>query len=245
MPKFLAAFGDRADLAARAAESTRRQVVERLSTWAGSSERQSRHLRVVLGLARVSTSTAIRVSIEARFTGPRVQDEPRSTQQLNQLHSELRRDASALSPPQARLLRLLTDNEMYGVFDRPRQPALLENEHLNLLLDRAAEHAGSAAARVHRLAEAMADIEKSAREIAATTSIIDGIAQQTNILALNAAVEAARAGDYGRGFAVVASEVRALAQRSAGAAREIKSLTEHTIEPVSYTHLTLPTSDLV
>ena len=98
---------------------------------------------------------------------------------------------------------------------------------------RAAEHAGHAAARVHRLAEAMADIEKSAREIAATTSIIDGIAQQTNILALNAAVEAARAGDYGRGFAVVASEVRALAQRSAGAAREIKSLTEHTIERIT------------
>ena len=78
----------------------------------------------------------------------------------------------------------------------------------------------------------MTDIEKSAREIAATTSIIDGIAQQTNILALNAAVEAARAGEQGRGFAVVAGEVRTLAQRSAEAAREIKALIGASVEKV-------------
>jgi methyl-accepting chemotaxis protein len=77
---------------------------------------------------------------------------------------------------------------------------------------------------VQRAAEAMRGIEASSQQIATITSVIDEIAFQTNLLALNAGVEAARAGDAGRGFAVVASEVRALAQRSAQAAKEIKTL---------------------
>ncbi|MCW6506644.1 HAMP domain-containing methyl-accepting chemotaxis protein [Lichenifustis flavocetrariae] len=72
--------------------------------------------------------------------------------------------------------------------------------------------------------EAMTDVEKSSSQIGQIISVINEIAFQTNLLALNAGVEAARAGDSGRGFAVVASEVRALAQRSAEAAREIKDL---------------------
>jgi len=75
-----------------------------------------------------------------------------------------------------------------------------------------------------RAMSAMADIEASAEKIGQIIGVIDEIAFQTNLLALNAGIEAARAGDSGRGFAVVAQEVRALAQRSADAAREIKQL---------------------
>jgi len=79
----------------------------------------------------------------------------------------------------------------------------------------------------------MGEIEKVSAQIGDIISVIDGIAFQTNILALNAAVESARAGEQGRGFAVVAHEVRNLAQRSAGAAREVKDLVEATISRVS------------
>ncbi len=78
----------------------------------------------------------------------------------------------------------------------------------------------------------MKGINEGSKRIADITSVIDGIAFQTNILALNAAVEAARAGEQGRGFAVVASEVRNLAQRSAAAAREIKGLIASSVENV-------------
>ncbi|MDQ1061341.1 methyl-accepting chemotaxis protein [Stenotrophomonas sp. SORGH_AS_0282] len=86
---------------------------------------------------------------------------------------------------------------------------------------------------VGQVVTTMAGIEAASKRIAEIISVIDGIAFQTNILALNAAVEAARAGEQGRGLAVVASEVRALAQRSAGAAKEIKQLIDDSVEQVA------------
>lgn len=94
------------------------------------------------------------------------------------------------------------------------------------------EKASNGGAVVKNAIEAMSDINKSSKKIADIISVIDEIAFQTNLLALNAAVEAARAGEQGRGFAVVAAEVRNLAQRSAGAAKEIKGLINDSVEAV-------------
>ena len=100
-----------------------------------------------------------------------------------------------------------------------------------------ASAASSVAARggevVNQVVQTMNGIQSSSQKIADIIGVIDGIAFQTNILALNAAVEAARAGEQGRGFAVVAGEVRSLAQRSAQAAREIKTLISDSVEKVN------------
>ncbi len=108
-----------------------------------------------------------------------------------------------------------------------------ENAHqANELAGSASQVASRGGQVMAQVVQTMDGINASSRKIADIISVIDGIAFQTNILALNAAVEAARAGEQGRGFAVVAAEVRALAQRSAEAAREIKSLIDDSVAKV-------------
>ncbi|HHZ23335.1 TPA: HAMP domain-containing protein [Xanthomonas vasicola pv. zeae] len=103
----------------------------------------------------------------------------------------------------------------------------------NQLAIGAAKVASQGGEIVGKVVQTMSGIEASSKKIADIISVIDGIAFQTNILALNAAVEAARAGEQGRGFAVVASEVRTLAQRSSGAAKEIKDLIDDSVQRVT------------
>jgi methyl-accepting chemotaxis protein len=108
-----------------------------------------------------------------------------------------------------------------------------DNAHQgNQLAASASEIASQGGSAVSQVVETMSGINDSAHKIKDIIAVIDSIAFQTNILALNAAVEAARAGEQGRGFAVVAAEVRSLAQRSATAAKEIKTLIDDSVEKV-------------
>jgi methyl-accepting chemotaxis protein len=104
----------------------------------------------------------------------------------------------------------------------------------NQLAIGAVDVASQGGAVVGKVVDTMTAIHESSRKVVDIIGVIDGIAFQTNILALNAAVEAARAGEQGRGFAVVAAEVRSLAQRSAGAAKEIKQLITDSVSKVEH-----------
>jgi len=139
-------------------------------------------------------------------------------------------DLSARTEQQAGSLEE-TASTMEQLTGTVRQNA--DNAHqANALAQAASNVATRGGAIVGQVVQTMDSIDASSRRIVDIIATIDGIAFQTNILALNAAVEAARAGEQGRGFAVVASEVRNLAQRSAGAAREIKALIGDSVQQV-------------
>ncbi len=139
------------------------------------------------------------------------------------LSSRTKQQAASLQETAASIERLTTT---------VRQNAGNAHQANNLAIEASgvASKGGQVVAEVVRT---MASISDSSKKIVDITSVIDGIAFQTNILALNAAVEAARAGEQGRGFAVVAAEVRSLALRSASAAKEIKMLISNSTEKVS------------
>jgi len=141
----------------------------------------------------------------------------------NQLSSRTDSQASSLEE---------TASSMEQITSTVRQNA--DNAgHANELVQGASAVAVKGGGVVGQVVATMNEISQSSKRIADIIGIIDGIAFQTNILALNAAVEAARAGDQGRGFAVVAGEVRSLAQRSAGAAKEIKALIDDSVGKVN------------
>jgi methyl-accepting chemotaxis protein len=144
--------------------------------------------------------------------------------------AESNRDLSGRTKQQAVSLKE-TASSMEELTGTVRQNA--ENaKQANQLAIGAADVASKGGQVVGEVVSTMASINESSKKIVDIISVIDGIAFQTNILALNAAVEAARAGEQGRGFAVVAAEVRSLAQRSAGAAKEIKGLISDSVEKV-------------
>ncbi|MBW8844610.1 MAG: HAMP domain-containing protein [Burkholderiales bacterium] len=137
------------------------------------------------------------------------------SQRTEQTASNLQNAASSMS-------------ELTGTVKQTADAAMTANQ----LASSAASVAQRGGEAVSQVVSTMDEISQSSRKINDIIGVIDGIAFQTNILALNAAVEAARAGEQGRGFAVVAAEVRSLAQRSAGAAKEIKTLIGASVERV-------------
>ena len=156
------------------------------------------------------------------------------TDTINTASSEIARgnlDLSSRTEEQASSLEE-TASALEELTSTVRQNAENAN-NANQLAETASTVARAGGTVVNQVVDTMESINNSSKKIVDIISVIDGIAFQTNILALNAAVEAARAGEQGRGFAVVASEVRNLAQRSASAAKEIKSLIDDSVEKVS------------
>jgi methyl-accepting chemotaxis protein len=143
-------------------------------------------------------------------------------------------DLSARTEGQASALQQ-TAASMAQITGTVRQNAETSRE-ASQLAHNASQMAEQGSAGVHQMVQTMQSIHAASGKIADIIGVIDAIAFQTNILALNAAVEAARAGEHGRGFAVVASEVRSLAQRSAAAAKEVKTLITASVDGVNAGH---------
>ena len=167
------------------------------------------HLREILDSIRQATDA---INIAAQEIASGNQD----------LSSRTEEQASSLEETASSM------EQLTGTVRQNAENARQANELANVA-QQVAERGGAV---VSQVVHTMSSIHQASSKIADIIGVIDGIAFQTNILALNAAVEAARAGEQGRGFAVVATEVRSLAQRSAGAAKEIKGLISDSVERV-------------
>ncbi|KKB64242.1 hypothetical protein WM40_07070 [Robbsia andropogonis] len=164
-----------------------------------------------------------------------VRDIQRSGETINAASSEIAQGSTDLAQRTEEQAASLEETaaSMNQIAMTARQNA--ENaEHGNSVASAVSETARENGLMVAEVVETMNGISASSQKMVQIIGVIEGIAFQTNILALNAAVEAARAGEQGRGFAVVASEVRALAQRSASASKEIKALIDESADRVSY-----------
>ncbi|WP_256774696.1 MULTISPECIES: Cache 3/Cache 2 fusion domain-containing protein [unclassified Stenotrophomonas] len=230
-------FSERGD--ADAFEYDFRDMVEGLNTLMVTADR---NLAALSGLLRALAAGDLRGRIEGQFQGVFAtmrDDANASVAQLTAIVGDIQQAAVAVSSASAEIaagnedLSRRTEQQAASLEESAASleeltAAVKQNADHARRADRlaadAAEVAAQGGAAVAQVVQTMAGIEVSSHRIADITTVIDGIAFQTNILALNAAVEAARAGEDGRGFAVVAAEVRALAQRSAQAAREIKTL---------------------
>ena len=230
-------FSQRGD--ARRFEHVYAELVERLNTLMATADRGLTQVGEVLAsVADGDLSRRIDTALPGRF-GTLAADTNRTVAHLTDIVGQIRGGSESIN---AAAVEIARGNEDLSRRTEQQAASLEETassmEELTATVKQNADSARQASQLARGAAEiaaqggevvgevvrTMGGISASSRRIADIIGVIDGIAFQTNILALNAAVEAARAGEQGRGFAVVAAEVRSLAQRSAGAAKEIKQL---------------------
>ncbi|MEI7968349.1 MAG: methyl-accepting chemotaxis protein [Betaproteobacteria bacterium] len=224
-----------------------REIVEGLNRLMDTADSGlSEVVRVSRALAEGDLMQEVTGPMEGRFAELQ-EDSNRSTRKLRELIGQIRDSAESIATASKEIASGNSDlssrteeqassleetaSSMEELTSTVKQNA--ENaKQANQLVMGTSEVAIRGGAVVQQVVTTMSAISESSKKIADIISVIDGIAFQTNILALNAAVEAARAGEQGRGFAVVATEVRNLAQRSAGAAKEIKQLISDSVSKV-------------